>query len=114
MANIHDREHRSDPLTGHYVREGGKLTGPCTLLLVTRSTTTPAKASTYVLRIHPDGRRAYVSSLWDGPFPGLYALEYKGRRYTLTLTPDAAQVAPAQDGTPKYNNRGSGNSIAAS
>lgn len=114
MANIRPAEHSSDPLTGQYVRDGGKLTGPCTLLLVTRSTTTFAKAGSYVLRVHPDGRRTYVSSLWEGPFPGQYALEYKGRRYTLTLTPDAAQVAPAHGGNPMYNNRVSGNSIAAS
>lgn len=99
MANIRPAEHSSDPLTGHYVREGGKLTGPCTLLLVTRSTTTFAKAGSYVLRVHPDGRRTYVSSLWQGPFPGHYALEYRGRRYTLTLTDSTAQVFQQQGGT---------------
>ena len=101
------------PLTGQYVREGSKLTGPLTLLLVSRGTTTPAKAHTYVLQVHPTGKRSYVSSLWNGPSPGTYALEYRGIRYTVTLTDDAAVVAPAQEGTPKYLNRGSGNSIAA-
>ena len=103
-------------MTGEYSRHGGKLTSsttPLTLLLVHRSSTTNAKASTYVLQVHPDGKRSYVSSLWDGPSPGTYALEYRGIRYTVTLTDDAAVVAPAQEGTPKYLNRGSGNSIAA-
>ena len=113
MANIQPQEHPSAPLTGQYVREGSKLTGPLTLLLVSRGTTTPAKAHTYVLQVHPTGKRSYVSSLWNGPSPGTYALEYRGIRYTVTLTDDAAVVAPAQEGTPKYLNRGSGNSIAA-
>lgn len=103
MANIRPAEHSSDPLTGHYVREGGKLTGPCTLLLVTRSTTTHAKASTYVLRIHPDGRRAYVSSLWDGPVAGTYALEYGRQRYTVTMTDTTAQVVPVTSSTVSTN-----------
>lgn len=103
----------SDTLTGHYVRHGSKLTGTCTLLLVHRGTTTTAKAHTFALLVHPDGRRSYVSSVWDGPTAGTYALEYKGIRYTLTLTDDAGIVAPAREGTPKYLNRGSGNSIAA-
>ena len=116
MANIAHPEHSSDPLTGQYTRHGGKLTStttPLTLLLVHRGSTTQAKASTYVLQVHPNGKRSYVSSLWDGPSPGTYALEYRGVRYAVTLTDDAAVVAPAQEGTPKYLNRGSGNSIAA-
>ena len=116
MANIAPPEHSSDPLTGNYTRHGGKLTSstsPVTLLLVHRTSTTVAKAHTYVLLVHPDGKRAYVSSLWDGPTPGTYALEYKGVRYAVTLTDEAALIAPAQEGTPKYLNRGSGNSIAA-
>ena len=94
MANIRPAEHSSDPLTGHYVRDGGKLTGPCTLLLVTRSTTTQAKASTYVLQVHPNGKRTYVSSLWDSPSPGTYALEYRGTRYALSMTDTLAVVTP--------------------
>ena len=112
-ANIAPPEHRSDPLTGQYVRQGSTLTGPSTLLLVHRASSTKAKASTYVLRVADDGKRSYVSSLWDSSPPGTYALEYRGIRYTVTLTDDAAVVAPAQEGTPKYLNRGSGNSIAA-
>lgn len=114
MANIANGSTSSHPIAGQYVRHGGKLTSPTTtLLLVTRKGTTPAKAQVYVLRVHPDGKRTYVSSLWEGPFPGHYALEYRGQRYTLTLTDHAGIVAPAQEGTPKYLNRGSGNSIAA-
>lgn len=99
MPNISQGANGPDPLTGHYVRHGSKLTGPCTLLLVTRSTTTHAKASTYVLLVHPDGRRSYVSSLWDGPSTGTYALEYRRQRYTVTMTDSTAQVLPEQGGT---------------
>ena len=84
---------RTDPLTGQYVRQGSKLTGPVTLLLVHRTATTKAKASTYVLQVQDDGRRSYVSSLWDSSPPGTYALEYRGIRYAVTLTDDAAMVS---------------------
>lgn len=116
MTNIAHADHPSAPLTGQYTRHGGKLTStttPLTLLLVHRTSTTKAKGHTYVLLVHPDGRRSYVSSLWDSSPPGTYALEYKGVRYALTLTDEAAMIAPAQEGTPPYLNRGSGNSIAA-
>jgi hypothetical protein len=62
--------------------------------MVHRTTTTTAKADTFVLRVHPTGKREYVSSLWDGPTPGIYALEYKGVRYTVTMTDEVATIAP--------------------
>lgn len=99
MANIQPQDHPSDPLTGQYIRQGSKLTGPCTLLLVHRSTTTHAKADSYVLLVHPDGRRSYVSSLWHGPTAGTYAMEYRRQRYTVTMTDSTAQVFPEQGGT---------------
>lgn len=99
MANIAHPEQPSDHLTGQYIRQGSKLTGPVTLLLVHRSTTTAAKASTYVLQVHPNGKRTYVSSLWDGPLPGTYALEYRQQRYTVTMTDSIALVGPEQGGT---------------
>lgn len=114
VANIPPPEHPSDPLTGQYVRQGSKLTGPCTLLLVTRSTTTHAKATSYVLRVHPDGKRSYVSSLWERPSAGTYALEYRHQRYVMTLTDTNAVVQRDGEGSPLYINRASGNSIAAS
>jgi hypothetical protein len=114
VANIQPQEHPSAPLTGQYIRHGSKLTGPCTLLLVHRGTTTTAKAHTFALLVHPNGRRSYVSSVWNGPTPGTYALEYRGTRYALTLTDCTASLVPATGGTPKYLNRGSGNSIATS
>ena len=113
MQTYAPRSTSSDPLTGQYVRQGSKLTGPVTLLLVHREATTKAKANTFVLRVQDDGRRSYVSSLWDSSPPGTYALEYRGIRYAVTLTEDTATVAPAHGGTPPYINRGSGNSIAA-
>lgn len=116
MANIAPAEHPSAPLAGEYSRHGGKLTSSTsstTLLLVHRTTTTKAKGSTYVLQVHPDGKRTYVSSLWEGPSPGSYALEYRGVRYALTLTESRAVVVPVTGGTPEYINRGSGNNLAA-
>lgn len=113
MANIQPPDHQSEPLTGQYVRHGSKLNGPVDLLMVHRTTTTTAKADTFVLRVHHTGKREYVSSLWDGPTPGTYALEYKGLRYTVSMTDEVATITPAHRGTPPYINRGSGNSIAA-
>ena len=115
MANLPNGGTTSHTLTGNYIRHGSKLSGPADLLLVhrTTTTTTTAKASTYVLRVHTGGKREYVSSLWDGPTPGTYALEYKGIRYTVSMTDDAANVAPANGGTPKYHNRGSGQNVSA-
>ena len=78
-----------------------------------KSSTTKAKASTYVLRVADDGKRSYLSSLWDSSPPGTYALEYRGIRYAVTLTDDAATITSGPVGTPPYINRGSGNSIAA-
>jgi hypothetical protein len=95
MANIAPAERSSAPLAGKYTRHGGKLTGTTTLLLVHRSATTSAKASTYLLRVDDHGKRHYVSSLWDGPTPGTYALESGGIRYFLTLTDDTASIVPA-------------------
>ena len=113
MPNIQTAEHRSDILAAQYVREGSKLTGPSTLLLVHRAATTKAKAETFVLRVADDGRRSYVSSLWDGPSPGSYALEYRGIRYTVTLTDDAATVTTGPAGSPQYINGASGHSTSA-
>ena len=113
MANIPQGSTSSDTLTGEYTRHGSKLNGPVDLLMVHRTTTTTAKAQKFVLRVHSTGKREYVSSLWDGPTPGTYALEYKGLRYTVTMTDEVATVTPAHTGTPPYINRGSGNSIAA-
>jgi len=94
VSKISTQEHPSEPLTGQYVRHGSKLNGPVDLLMVHRTTTTTAKADTFVLRVHPTGKREYVSSLWDGPTPGTYALEYKGLRYTVTMTDEVATIAP--------------------
>ena len=99
MANIQPQEHPSEPLTGQYTRQGSKLNDPVDLLMVHRTTTTTAKAGTYVLLVHPTGKRSYVSSLWDGPTPGTFALEYKGIRYAVTLTDSTALVRPEQGGT---------------
>lgn len=99
MTKIENGSTAPDTLTGQYVRHGSKLTGHCTLLLVHRGTTTTAKAHTFALLVQPDGRRSYVSSLWDGPTPGTYALEYKGIRYAVTLTDSTALVRPEQGGT---------------
>lgn len=114
MANLTVGGNVPNTLTGKYTRHGSKLNGPVELLIVHRTTTTTAKVSTYVLRVLTGGKREYISSLWDGPSPGTYAMEYKGIRYTLTMTDDAANVAPANGGTPQYHNRGSGQKVSAS
>ena len=82
--------------------------------MVHRTSTTTAKAGTFVLRVHSTGRREYVSSLWDGPAPGIYAIEYKGLRYTVTMTDEVATVTPAHGGSPQYHNRASGQNVTAS
>lgn len=112
-ANIAPPERSSDHLTGQYIRQGSKLTGPVTLLLVHRAATTKAKADTFVLRVAEDGKRSYVSSLWDSSPPGTYALEYRGVRYALTLTDDAATVTTGPAGSPQYINGASGHSTSA-
>ena len=114
MANIPKGSTSSDTLTGEYTRHGSKLSGPVDLLMVHRTSTTTAKAGTFVLRVHSTGRREYVSSLWDGPAPGIYAIEYKGLRYTVTMTDEVATVAPAHGGSPQYHNRASGQNVSAS
>lgn len=103
MQTYAPRSTSSDPLTGQYVRQGSKLTGPVTLLLVHRAATTKAKAGTFVLQVQDDGRRSYVSSLWDSSPPGTYALEYRGIRYAVTLTADLATFAPSAGGTVNSN-----------
>lgn len=95
MTNITNGHTLPDALTGEYTRHGSKLTGPCTLLLVHRGTTTTAKADTFALLVHPDGRRTYISSVWDGPSAGTYAMEYRGVRYAITLTDTTASVTPS-------------------
>jgi hypothetical protein len=95
VTNIANGHPLPAPLTGEYTRHGSKLTGPCTLLLVHRGTTTTAKADTFALLVHPDGRRTYISSVWDGPSAGTYAMEYRGIRYAITLTDTTASVTPS-------------------
>lgn len=115
MANIETKGGTASPwiLAGVYKREGASLTNDVhQLLVVTRSATTEAKSTSYVLKIHPDGKRTYVSSLWRKDPSPFYELEYRGLRYSMTVTADSAVIAPT-GGTPPYLNRGSGNSIAA-
>lgn len=116
MANIQTDGAKASAwtLAGVYEREGTTFTNDQhKFLVVTRSTTTSAKSGAYVLKIHPDGKRTYVSSLWlKAPSPPLYELEYKGLRYSMTVTDDRVVVVP-HGGSPLYLNGASGNSIAA-
>ncbi len=112
MASIRPPGSVPAPLTGTYTRHGSTLTGPVQLLLVRRSNTTTAKSSLYVLRVHENGRRSYVSSLWDTASPGTYGAEYRGVRYTVTVTEDKATFTTTSGETPMYINGVSGNSIA--
>ena len=114
MAKVHPPGHPPTPLTGTYIRQGSTLNGPLKLLLDHRASTTKAKSSLYVLRVDPNGKRSYVSSLWDTPSPGTYGAEYRGIRYTVTVTEDRVTFTTGTEGTPMYINGVSGNSIAAS
>ena len=114
MASIRPPGSVPAPLKGEYIRHGSTLTGPVKLLLVRRSTTTPSKSPLYVLRVHENGRRSYVSSLWDTPSPGVYGAEYRGVRYTVTVTEDKATFTTTSGETPMYINGVSGNSVATS
>ena len=71
--------------------------GTGTLLIAQREKTTKAKAPHYILHIDPDGRRTYISSLWD--MSGMmYAFEYGGIRYNIQFTPTYATIVKSNSG----------------
>lgn len=114
MASIHRSGSVPAPLSGTYTRQGSTLTGPFKLILAHRSTITSAKSFLYVLRVHENGRRSYVSSLWETPSPGLYWAEYRGVRYTVTVTEDRVTFRAGSEESPMYINGLSGKLVAAS
>lgn len=82
------------PFEGTYERNGTKIFTPTgELLLTPRKITKQSKAKTamYLLHIDQNGKRRYISSLWE-QCPDIYELEYARIRYRLTLTPTTAEV----------------------
>jgi hypothetical protein len=75
-------------LAGKYDREGSRLRGERELLIVTRPAKerTRAKAEEYILEVHPNGKRSYVSSLWATTQDGTYRIEYNRTRYEVNIT----------------------------
>jgi hypothetical protein len=87
------------PIQGSYNREGSRLTSSDgSGLIITHRTpdpTKPNKAENFLLYVTSEGRKDYVSSLWETTTTGLYSFEYGGTRYSLDLTkPGTAEVKP--------------------
>jgi hypothetical protein len=77
---------------GTHDRNGSRIyTQPDQLLIAERPApkTSNAKSTQYLLRINAQGKRQYVSSLWEQA-PNVYELEYGRIRYRLTLKDTAA------------------------
>lgn len=78
------------PLLGEYNREGANLIkSDGNRILITRrkhKPDSPNKSKNFLLYVHTDGQRQYVSSLWETSTTDLYSFEYGGKRYSLDLT----------------------------
>jgi len=86
-------------LPGRYNRTGSRLTREDgTGLIIThrkKDPNRPNKAENFLLYVSSEGRKGYVSSLWETTTTGLYSFEYGGTRYNLDLTkPGTAEVKP--------------------
>ena len=93
------------PIQGKYNREGSRLTSSDgSGLIITHRTPNPSrpnKAENFLLYVSPEGKKGYVSSLWETSTTGLYKLEHGGTRYTLDLTqPEEAFVKPSKPKCP--------------
>lgn len=87
------------PFEGSHERNGSKIFIPSgELLLTPRKSTKQSKSKTgiYLLHIDQNGKRKYVSSLWEKT-PDTYEFEYARIRYRLTLTPTTADVVNIAD-----------------
>lgn len=95
MVNLQSEPDPANRITGNYSRTGRKLTNDrTTLLLCTRQAgqVTESKAPTYLLRVSPDGKRSYLSSLYSTQTPQVYHMEVKGVRYTVQLDTEQATI----------------------
>jgi hypothetical protein len=80
------------PFEGTLERNGKKIfTKQGDFLITPRqpSKQSSSKTSVYLLHIDTNGKRRYVSSLWEQA-PNVYELEYGRIRYRLTLTDTSA------------------------
>ena len=79
---------------GTYSRTGSTLQGKTTLLIAQRPPTkvTPNKPETYVLEVHANGKRQYLSSLYPTSTVGQYRMEKGGTWYLVDLAPDVASI----------------------
>lgn len=88
------------PLSGIYARQDkyfrkiiDKTLDANGLMICQRQSTTSTKPSLFVLYIHPDGSRTYLSSLYPrGLDPGSYWFDYDGVKYTLKTEGDGVRV----------------------
>lgn len=80
-------ERRGHPYEGEYRVEGNTLTrnDGKQLVVCTRTTTTGAKSSTFLVDASTPARD-YVSSVWDNQF------EYRGIRYGINWTTAGAEI----------------------
>ena len=80
--------------TGTYDRTGSRLEGDVTLLIAQRppEKVTASKPETYLLEVHQNGTRSYLSSLYPTSTYGRFRMEKGGTWYELELGPDVASV----------------------
>jgi hypothetical protein len=88
------------PLLGEYNREGsrlGKVDGGRMIISRRKANpTTPNKTENFLLYVHPDGKRSYVSSLWQTSSTDVFSFEYAGVRYQLNCTKQARATVTRQ------------------
>ena len=74
-------------LSGRYDREGARLRGDREFIIVKRPQReqTRAKSEEYLLEVLPNGKRRYVSSLWQTTEPDVYTIEYQRTRYRVSI-----------------------------
>jgi hypothetical protein len=79
---------------GTHDRNGSRIyTQPDQLLIAERPApkTSNAKSTQYLLRINAQGKRQYVSSLWEQS-NNVYEFEFARIRYKMILTPTTANI----------------------
>jgi hypothetical protein len=74
-------------LAGKYEREGARLRGEREFIIVKRppKERTRAKSGEYLLEVKPNGKRRYVSSLWETTEEDVYTIEYQRTRYRVHI-----------------------------
>lgn len=89
------------PLQGYFQKEGGVLKGKrgFDLLIRNRSAnqTTVSKTAQFLLKVDGDGKRQYISSLWQTRRAGVHEFEYRGVRYSVDLNSSVPFIHPTRD-----------------